>query len=110
MAKTDFMDPFIKQLYRTLVERKSADPSSSYVAALYAKGTDSILKKVGEEATEVIIAGKGDDDSALIYEISDLLFHGLVLLASRGLSPELVIEELKRREGISGIVEKASRG
>ena len=103
------MDPFVETLYNTLVDRKKAEPASSYVASLYHKGLDSILKKVGEEATEVVIAAKSDDDSALIYELSDLFFHSLVLLASRGLSPELVLEELKRREGISGIVEKSSR-
>ena len=103
------MDPFVETLYTTLLERKKAEPASSYVASLYHKGLDSILKKVGEEATEVVIAAKSDDDSALIYELADLFFHSLVLLASRGLSPELVMDELKRREGVSGIVEKSSR-
>ena len=103
------MDPFVKTLYTTLLDRKEAEPGSSYVASLYHKGLDSILKKVGEEATEVVIAAKSEDDSALIYELADLFFHSLVLLASRGLSPDRVIEELKRREGVSGIVEKSSR-
>lgn len=104
------MDPVIQSIYDTLLERKNADPATSYTASLYDKGINAIVKKIGEEATEVIIAAKENHDSALIYEISDLLFHCLVLLASRDLSPEEVIQELARREGVSGIVEKASRG
>ena len=103
------MDPVIERLYNTLLEKKHADPANSYVASLYHKGVNAIVKKIGEETTEVIIAAKENHDSALIYEISDLLFHCLVLLASRDLSPEEVIQELKRREGVSGIKEKAAR-
>ena len=103
------MDAFISELYQTLQQRKKADPATSYVAKLHQKGIDTILKKIGEEATEVVIAGKADDHSALVYELSDLLFHCLVLLSSKDISPDAIIDELRRREGISGIVEKASR-
>jgi len=92
-----------------LEQRKNADPQSSYVAKLYAKGLDSILKKVGEEATETIIAAKNGDKEHLIYETADLWFHTLVMLAQVGLKPQDVLDELARREGLSGIVEKASR-
>ncbi len=96
-------------LAEILEQRKSAAPDSSYVATLYAKGNDAILKKVGEEATEVVIAGKSGDKEALIYETADLWFHTLVLLAHHGLGPEDVFNELRRRFGLSGLDEKASR-
>lgn len=91
-------------------QRKQADPNASYVAQLYARGIDVILKKIGEEATETVIAGKGDNDDELIHEIADLWFHTLILLAERGLRPEQVLDELLRRQGMSGLEEKASRG
>jgi phosphoribosyl-ATP pyrophosphohydrolase len=99
----------LNRLAELLEQRKNADPQSSYVAKLYAKGLDSILKKVGEEATETIIAAKNGDKEHLIYETADLWFHTLVMLAQAGLKPQDVLDELARREGLSGIVEKASR-
>jgi phosphoribosyl-ATP pyrophosphohydrolase len=99
----------LNRLAELLEQRKSADPQTSYVAKLYAKGMDSILKKVGEEATETIIAAKNGDKELLIYETADLWFHTLVMLAQAGLKPQDVLDELARREGLSGIAEKASR-
>ncbi len=96
-------------LARILEERKSADPAQSYVARLYASGIDLIRKKIGEEATEVVIAAGHDDDGALVREVADLWFHTLVALAARGLDHEAVLAELARRFGVSGIEEKASR-
>ncbi len=97
------------ELARVLEGRKRADPKSSYVASLYVKGLDAILKKVGEEATETVIAAKGGDREQLIYETADLWFHTLVLLAHQGLGPEDVLQELERRFGLSGLKEKAAR-
>ena len=102
-------DDILSRLMQVLEERKLADPGSSYVASLYHKGIDSILKKVGEESAETIIAAKSDDDEQVIYETADLWFHTLVLLAHRGLSVEQVLNELDRRFGLSGLEEKASR-
>jgi phosphoribosyl-ATP pyrophosphohydrolase len=99
----------LSRLAETLESRKLADPDSSYVAKLYAKGLDSILKKIGEEATETVIAAKGGDKSQVVYEMADLWFHSLVLLAQQGLHPDDVLAELARREGLSGLDEKASR-
>jgi phosphoribosyl-ATP pyrophosphohydrolase len=99
----------LNRLAELLEQRKNADPQSSYVAKLYAKGLDSILKKIGEEATETIIAAKNGDKEHLIYETADLWFHTMVMLAQVGLKPQDVLDELARREGLSGIVEKASR-
>lgn len=104
------MSDILDRLADTLEQRKSADPASSYVAKLYAKGLDTILKKIGEEATETVIAAKGGDKEQLVYEMADLWFHSLVLLADQGLRPDDVLNELARREGLSGIVEKAARG
>ena len=103
------MNDTLNRLAELLEQRKNADPQSSYVAKLYAKGLDSILKKVGEEATETIIAAKNGDKENLIYETADLWFHTLVMLAQVGLKPQDVLDELARREGLSGIIEKASR-
>lgn len=99
----------LARLAATLEARKSADPQSSYVAKLYAKGTDTILKKIGEEAAETILAAKGGDREQIIYETADLWFHCLVMLAHAGLHPDDVLNELARREGLSGIDEKAGR-
>ena len=99
----------LQRLGATLAERRNADPGDSYTAALVQGGTERILKKVGEEATEVVIAGGGDDDSALVHEVADLWYHTLVLLAARGLGPEDVLAELERRAGVSGHTEKAAR-
>ena len=103
------MSDVLNRLSELLDERKSADPASSYVAKLYAKGLDSILKKIGEEATETVIAAKGGNTEEIIYETADLWFHTLVLLSHAGLSAQDVLNELARREGLSGIAEKASR-
>jgi phosphoribosyl-ATP pyrophosphohydrolase len=99
----------INELCRILQERKSADSTNSYVAGLYAKGTDHILKKVGEEAAELLIAGKGGDQNEIIHETADLWFHLLVLLIHCDVSPEQIFSELERRFGQSGLEEKASR-
>jgi phosphoribosyl-ATP pyrophosphohydrolase len=86
-----------------------ADPSSSYVAKLFDKGLDAILKKVGEEATETVMAAKDGDPKKVVYEVADLWFHSLIALAHFGLKPEDVLAELARREGLSGLTEFASR-
>lgn len=92
-----------------LEARKGADAESSYVAKLYHKGTDAILKKIGEEATEVVMAAKDGEPDKIVYEIADLWFHSMILLAQQDLHPDAVLEELQRRFGTSGLVEKASR-
>lgn len=103
------MSELLNRLAETLEARKSADPQSSYAAKLYAKGLDAILKKIGEESAETIIAAKNGDPDQIVYEVADLWFHTLVLLAQQGLHPEQVLQELARREGLSGIAEKAAR-
>ena len=103
------MSDILDRLSDLLEQRKNADPASSYVAKLYAKGMDSILKKVGEEATETVLAAKGGNKEEIIYETADLWFHTLVMLAKAGLKPQDVLDELARREGLSGIEEKDSR-
>ena len=103
------MNDILNRLADLLEQRKGADAQTSYVANLYAKGMDSILKKVGEEATETIIASKNGDQQHIIYETADLWFHTLVMLAQAGLKPQDVLDELARREGLSGIAEKESR-
>ena len=99
----------LDRLAEVLEQRKQADPGSSYVASLYAKGLDAILKKVGEEATETVMAAKDGDRDKIIYETADLWFHSLVLLVQQGLHPRDVISELERRFGLSGLEEKANR-
>jgi phosphoribosyl-ATP pyrophosphohydrolase len=94
----------------TIAARAGADPAESYVASLLAKGDDAILKKIGEEATETVMAGKDGDPRRITAEVADLWFHCLVLLARHGLSPADVLAELARREGTSGHAEKAARG
>lgn len=104
------IDPGILQrLAATLEARKGADPTSSYVAGLFAKGNDAILKKVAEEAAETLMAAKDGDKLHLVRETADLWFHTLVMLSFHGLGPDDVLAELRRREGISGIDEKAAR-
>jgi len=93
-----------------LEQRKDADPDSSYVSSLYDKGLDAILKKIGEEATETVMAAKDGSAEQVVYEVADLWFHTMVLLAHQGLKPDDVLEELSRRFGVSGHDEKASRG
>lgn len=97
------------QIAEVLESRKSAEADSSYVAKLYHKGLDQILKKVGEEATEVVMAAKDGDTDKIVYEVADLWFHSMILLAQQGLHPDDVLKELERRFGVSGLVEKASR-
>ena len=103
------MSDVLNRLAELLEARKGADPAFSYVAKLYAKGMDGILKKVGEEAAETIIAAKDGDKQQIIYETADLWFHCMVMLAQAGLRPQDVLDELARREGLSGLEEKASR-
>ncbi|MDH5544069.1 MAG: phosphoribosyl-ATP diphosphatase [Gammaproteobacteria bacterium] len=105
MAESDIL----MALARVLEERKNASSDSSYVASLYKKGTNTILKKIGEESAETIIAAKEGNPKALIYEMADLWFHCLVLLSEQGLGPQDVLKELERRLGLSGLEEKASR-
>lgn len=100
----------LHELAAVLEARKGADPESSYVAQLYAKGLDAILKKIGEEATETVLAAKDGDPAKIVYETADLWFHTLVLLAHQGLGPQAVLAELRRRFGLSGLAEKAARG
>ena len=100
----------LRRLGETLAQRRSADPSKSYVASLFARGEEAILRKVMEEATESLLASKQGDKLSVVREVADLWFHSLVLLAWHGLKPEDVLAELARREGISGLDEKAGRG
>lgn len=99
----------LQRLAQTIDSRKGADPGSSYVAGLFAKGHDAVLKKIGEEAAETLLAAKDGDKLHIVRETADLWFHCLVMLAWHGLGPDDVLAELKRREGISGIDEKKSR-
>lgn len=103
------MSDTLSKLADVLEQRKSADAESSYVAKLYSKGLDAILKKIGEEATETVMAAKDGQTDKIIYETADLWFHSMVLLAQQGLRPEDVLKELDRRFGLSGLEEKASR-
>lgn len=103
------MSDILAQLAQILEQRKLESPDKSYVASLYAKGTDTILKKIGEEATETVIAGKGGNNEQIIYETADLWFHCMVLLAHQGLGPSDVLQELQRRFGLSGLEEKSQR-
>ena len=103
------MSDVLNRLAEVLEERKGADPDSSYVAGLYAKGLDAILKKIGEEATETVMAAKDGEADKIIYEVADLWFHTLVLLAREGLGPDEILSELDRRFGLSGLEEKANR-
>jgi len=102
-------DNVLKRLADTLEARKAADPATSYVASLYAQGLDATLKKIGEEATELIIAATSGEKAAIIQETADLWFHTLVMLAQSGLGPEDILRELERRFDQSGLEEKAKR-
>ncbi|HXJ09946.1 MAG TPA: phosphoribosyl-ATP diphosphatase [Burkholderiales bacterium] len=99
----------LERIAATIESRKGGDPKTSYVAKLLAEGEDSVLKKIGEEATETVLAAKSGDRLHLVRETADLWFHSMVLLARHGLGPADVLAEMKRREGISGIDEKAAR-
>ena len=103
------MSDFLEKLAAVVESRKGADPGTSYVAKLLAAGEDAVLKKVGEEATETVMAGKDGDRRRIVAETADLWFHTVVMLAYYGLKPSDVLAELRRREGISGIDEKESR-
>ena len=100
----------LERLAATIEARRGADPASSYVAGLLGADEDVVLKKVGEEAVETVLAAKGGERLSIVRETADLWFHTLVMLARHGLGPQDVLAELHRREGISGIDEKASRG
>ena len=100
---------FLEELATTLESRRGADPSTSYVAKLLQAGPDAVLKKIGEEATETILSAKSGDKQHLIRETADLWFHSMIMLVQAGLRPADVINELKRREGTSGLAEKAAR-
>jgi phosphoribosyl-ATP pyrophosphohydrolase len=107
------MTTVLDRVAATIAARKGGDATTSYVAKLFAMGDDAILKKIGEEATELVMAAKdarADGDAAkVLYECADLWFHSLVLLAQFELTPQQVLDELARREGLSGLEEKASR-
>ena len=109
LSKQTSTGDILAEVAEVLESRKNAAPDSSYVAKLYSKGLDAILKKVGEEATETVMAAKDGDKDHIIYEVADLWFHSMVLLAQQNLHPNDVLAELERRFGTSGIVEKASR-
>ncbi len=102
-------DRILARVAAAIEARKTAPPESSYVAGLLKKGENAILKKIGEEATETVMAAKDGDKLCIVHEVADLWFHCLVLLASRDLGPQDVLAELERREGVSGLVEKAGR-
>jgi phosphoribosyl-ATP pyrophosphohydrolase len=102
-------EDILRRVATTIREHRDADPVKSYVATLFVKGDDAIIKKIGEEATETVMAAKDGDKIRLTAEIADLWFHCLVLLERFGMGPEDVLAELARREGVSGLDEKASR-
>lgn len=99
----------LARLSEVIEQRKLADPDTSYVARLFHKGLDSILKKVGEEATETVMAAKDGEPAKVVYEVADLWFHSMLALSYFGLKPSDVLSELARREGLSGLEEKALR-
>lgn len=99
----------LERIAQTIHERKGGDPAKSYVAQLFAQGDDAMLKKIGEEATETVLAAKSGERLQLVREVTDLWFHCMIVLARHGLGPGDVLAEMQRREGISGIDEKAAR-
>ena len=103
------MKDILQRIADAIEERKGGDPKKSYVASLFAKGDDAMLKKIGEEATETVLAAKSGDRLQLVRETADLWFHSMIVLARHGLGPADVLAEMHRREGISGIDEKAAR-
>jgi phosphoribosyl-ATP pyrophosphohydrolase len=105
-AKTEDV---LVRLAAVIASRRGTDPDKSYVARLFAKGGDAILKKIGEEATETVMAAKDGEPAAIVGEMADLWFHCLIALEQHGLSPQDVLDELARREGLSGLDEKAAR-
>lgn len=109
MADDTSPDDVLSRLAAVVASRRGADAGSSYVASLFAKGDDAILKKIGEEATETVLAGKDGVPARIASEMADLWFHCIVLLARHGMTPDDVLAELARREGTSGHAEKAAR-
>ena len=109
MKKATTTHEVLDRLSETLLSRRHADPSKSYTAKLFADGPDSILKKIGEESAELIMAGKEGNRLHVVWEATDVIYHTMVLLAFYGLAIEDVLQEMRRREGISGIDEKAAR-
>jgi len=109
LARIDAPEAVLARLAAVIESRKGADPGSSYVARLLARAPDSVLKKIGEEATETVMAAKDGERERIVAETADLWFHCLVMLAHYGLSPNDVLAELARREGLSGLEEKALR-
>jgi len=103
------MSDVLRRLSEVIEARRTADPERSYVARLFTKGEDAILKKIGEEATETVMAAKDKDPSRIVAETADLWFHSMILLAFHGLTPDDVLAELARREGLSGLDEMAAR-
>ena len=99
----------LARLAEVIAQRRGGDPDKSYVARLFSKGGDAILKKIGEEATETVMAGKDGDRAKIVYEVADLWFHSMLLLAQFELTPADVLAELRRREGLSGLEEFAAR-
>ena len=108
-AKLAIKGDILSRLARTIAARRGCDPTTSYVATLFAKGDEAMVKKIGEEATEAVMAAMDGDKIRLTAEIADLWFHCLVVLVRNGLGPEEVLAELARREGVSGLQEKAAR-
>ena len=109
MTEPDDLGAALQTLYATLEDRKTADPSKSYAASLYAKGLDTILKKIGEESAETLVAAKNGSRPELVHEMVDLIYHLFVLMAKEGIQPTDLAVELKRRAGRSGLEEKAVR-
>lgn len=103
------MSDVLRRLAAAIEQRRQGDPAESYVAGLFHKGQDAILKKVGEEAVEAVLAAKAGQRDRVIYETADLWFHSIVMLAASGATPDDVLAELERRFGLSGLAEKASR-
>jgi phosphoribosyl-ATP pyrophosphohydrolase len=108
-VKTATGNDTLARLAEVVESRKGGDPDKSYVARLFNKGNDAILKKIGEEATETVMAGKDGDPQKIVYEVADLWFHSMLLLSAHGLKPADVLAELERREGLSGLEEFAAR-
>ena len=109
MSDAPTSDDTLARLAEVIESRRAGDPDKSYVARLMHKGTDAILKKIGEEATETVMAAKDGDAQKIVYEVADLWFHSMIALAHFGLTPADVLAELRRREGLSGLEEFASR-
>ena len=105
----DDSEDTLARLAAVIASRRGCDPERSYVARLFSKGPDAALKKVGEEATEVVMAAKDGDPRRVVAEVADLWFHTMVVLAQHGVTPADVLAELRRREGLSGLEEFAAR-